>query len=140
MIFWKAYRCKENFELGNLKAPTEDFNKVTATMYSVFTEVFSSEPHRVNLKRHLETCIHNALSVKHADFWSTDGPCREHRKYIVELFARVHIYNKVMWISRDLRDRGKNWKTTKSTKPKKRSASYCGGVKPNAKLKKISHQ
>ena len=40
LIVWKAYKCKENFQLGHLKAPSDHFISVTSTMYRAFTEYF----------------------------------------------------------------------------------------------------
>ena len=59
LIFLKAYKYIESFELGYLKAPSDHFSNATRTMYRVFDKSFSSEPHRVKLGEHLGSSIEN---------------------------------------------------------------------------------
>ena len=129
LIFWKAYHTSNDNELGNLRAPSDEFYSVMTLAYKIFNIEFQLHSHKTNIALYLRKCITDTLIEKHDQFWVIEGQCSYHREYIVALFVRLQIFYNLKWISRDHRD-----------KNNKRTTNFIASPKKHRKLFNMSHR
>lgn len=128
LIFFKAYSTIDGKnELGNLCVPSDDFTSVIATAVEVFHTQFPYINHCANIGQILYDKIDTVIQQNHLQFWNIEGSCRAHREFIITFFVRVHIFFKLKWMNRDLRD------------AKRSRKNEIASNKPNQKLQKLSH-
>lgn len=124
LIFWKTYRNNDDDEIGNLRAPSDEFFSVMTLAYKIYDKEFKLHSHKTKIALHLCKCINDALIEKRSKFWVTDSQCSYHRKHII-FFVRLQIFYNLKWISRNYRNKSNNKKRTNN------------GITPLRKHKKL---
>lgn len=94
----------------------------------VFHENFSVSSHLENIGKILYEEITKVIQKNNSNFFTVQEPCRVHRQLIIKFFVRVHLFYKLKWMNRGLRD------------AKKCKRDEIASNKPNRKLQKLSHE
>lgn len=128
LIFFKAYKCQNGNELGNLCVPKDEFTEIITTAINVFHNNFLIVCAEIGIAKILNTKIVEAINSNHSSFFDVNEPCKSHRETIVKFIVRVHIFTKLKWINSDHRDQ-------KRSKIKETASN-----KPDAKLRKVRHE
>ena len=117
LLLWKAYPSIKGKLCGSLKCPKDSFFLIILTAYEIFEKEFSKCSHMKKIGQYLFELIKQNIIKKNYHFWADDC-CLEHRDYIIRLFIRTHIFNRVKWITKDFRDKNTNKRVSNDTAPR----------------------